>query len=172
MMASSSFPIAFPPVRIRNVKTIPDVGYVDGGLGDDHVPFHSLLEFEKFRGIGVQRVYIISRKSDSIPEVSEELKVLGIDDKGRFDRMGVSLDNILKKGMMKRLRAYAVQAPQLIPLTYVWMPDFEKDFLMFNFGSLREQYTVTSDWAKTHNPVPLYNFLLDNPKKRQQNTYK
>jgi len=169
MMASSSFPIAFPPVRIRNVKTIPDVGYVDGGVGDDHVPFHSLLEFEKFRGTGVQRVYIISRKSDSIPQVSEELKVLGIDDKGRFDKMGVSLDNILKKGMMKRLRAFAVQAPQLIPLTYVWTPDFEKDFLMFNFDRLREQYTETSIWAKTHNPVPLYNYLLENPKKRKQN---
>ena len=101
MMASSSFPIAFPPVRIRNVKTIPDVEYVDGGIGDDHIPYHALFEFEKFRGKGVAKVYIISRKSDSIPEVSEELRGLGIDDRGRFDKMGVSLDNILQKGMLK-----------------------------------------------------------------------
>jgi predicted acylesterase/phospholipase RssA len=160
MMASSAFPIAFPAVRIKNVKTIPDVEYIDGGVGDDHVPFHALLQFEKFRGKGVERVYIISRKSDSIPEISEELKVLGIDDKGRFDKMGVSLDNILQKGIIKRLEAYAEQAPELILLSYVWIPDFEQNFLMFNFDNLKEQYTLTSQWAKTHDPVPLGDFLL------------
>jgi predicted acylesterase/phospholipase RssA len=160
MMASSAFPIAFPAVRIRNVKTIPDVEYVDGGIGDDHIPYHALLEFEKFRGKGVGKVYIISRKSDSIPEVSEELKGLGIDDKGRFDKLGISLDNILQKGMIKRLEAYAAEAPELITLSYVWMPDFKGDFLMFNFDNLREQYTLTSSWAKTHDPIPLGNFLL------------
>lgn len=160
MMASSAFPIAFPPVRIKNVKTIPDVEYVDGGVGEDHVPYHALLEFEKFRGAGVERVYIISRKSDSIPEVSEELKRLGINDKGWFDKLGVSLDNILKKGMIKRLEAYAEEAPDLILLSYVWIPDFEKDFLMFNFDNLKEQYILTSRWAKTHDPVPLGNYLL------------
>ena len=168
MMATSSFPIAFPPVRIKNVVTIPDVGYIDGGVGDDHVPFHALLEFEKFRGMGVSRVYIISRKSDSIPEVSEELRGLGINDKGRFDRLGISLDNILKRGMMKRLRAYAVEAPDLVPLSYVWVPDFDKDFLMFNFENLREQYTLASNWAKSNNPVPLDDFLSNNPVKKRR----
>jgi predicted acylesterase/phospholipase RssA len=160
MMASSAFPIAFPAVRIKDVKTIPDVEYVDGGVGDDHIPYHALLEFEKFRGIGVAKVYIISRKSDSIPEVSEELKGLGIDDKGRFDKLGISLDNILKKGMIKRLKAYAEDAPDLVSRTYVWMPDFKGSFLMFNFDNLREQYTRTLLWAKTNDPVPLGNFLL------------
>lgn len=160
MMASSAFPIAFPPVRIRNVKTIPDAEYIDGGVGDDHVPYHALLEFEEFRGAGVEKVYIISRKSDSIPSISEELKVLGIDDKGMFDKIGISLDGILKKGIIKRLEAYAAEAPELIPRTFVWIPDFKRDFLMFNFGNLKEQYDLTLQWAKTHNPVPLGDFLL------------
>jgi len=43
MMASSAFPIAFPPVRIRNAKTIPDVEYVDGGIGDDPIPLGDYL---------------------------------------------------------------------------------------------------------------------------------
>lgn len=160
LMASTSFPIAFPAVRIRNVKTIPDVAYVDGCVGDDHIPYQALLEFEKFRGIGVERIYFISRKSDSIPEVSEELKVLGIDDKGRFDKLGISLDNILKKGMIKRLEAFSAQAPELVPLSYVWVPDFQQDFLMFSFSNLKEQYNLTSQWAKTHDPVPLSDYLL------------
>lgn len=167
MMASSAFPIAFPPVRIRNVKTIPDVEYVDGGIGDDHVPYHALLEFEKFRGRGVAKVYIISRKSDSIPEVSEELKSLGIDDKGRFDKLGVSIDNILKKGMLKRLEAFAEEAPDMILISHIWVPDFEKNFLLFDFDSLREQYILTSQWAKTHDPVPLGDYLLYNLLKKK-----
>src|SRR5664279_2187448 len=144
MMASSSFPIAFPPCRIKNVTTIPDVDYVDGGIGDDHIPYHALFEFEKYRGRGVAKVYIISRKSDSIPEVSEELRGLGIDDKGRFDKMGVSLDNILQKGMIKRLKDYSEENPEMIFLSYIWMPDFKKDFLMFSFNNLKEQYLMTS----------------------------
>jgi hypothetical protein len=160
LMASTSFPIAFPPVRIKNAKTIPDVLYVDGGVGDDHIPFHALLEFEKFRGAGVERVYIISRKSDSIPEVSEELRVLGINDRGIFDRLGISIDNILKKGIYKRLEAFATESPEHIPICYIWIPDFQADFLMFNFGRLKEQYEMTTEWAKTHQPVPLAEYLL------------
>jgi predicted acylesterase/phospholipase RssA len=160
LMASTSFPVAFPPVRIRNVKTIPDVGYIDGGVGDDHIPFKALLDFEKFRGAGVEKVYIISRKSDSIPEISEELKVLGINDRGVFDKLGISLDNILKKGIYKRLEAYAAEAPDLVPRTYIWIPDFQADFLMFNFGKLKEQYDMTTMWAKTHDPMPLAEYLL------------
>lgn len=168
MMASSAFPIAFPPVRIRNVKTIPDEEYVDGGIGDDHVPYHALLEFEKFRGRGVAKVYIISRKSDGVPEISEELRGLGIDDKGRFDRLGISLDNILKKGMIKRLKAFSEEAPEMILISNVWVPEFDKNFLMFNFESLMEQYSLTSQWAKTHDPVPLGDYLLYNEIKKKE----
>jgi hypothetical protein len=160
LMASTSFPIAFPPSRIRNVKTIPDAKYVDGGVGDDHLPYHALLEFEKFRGYGVEKVYFISRKNDSIPEISEELKVLGIDDKGRFDRIGISLDNILEKGLIKRLTDYAEEAPGHVPYSYVYIPHFQEDFLMFSFNDLRGQYEVTSEWAKTHNPIPVAEYLL------------
>jgi len=160
LMASSAFPVVFPAVKIKNAKTIPDVEYVDGGVGDDHVPYRALLDFEKFRGKGVSKVYIISRKCDGGPELGEELKGLGLDDKGRFDRIGFSYDNILKKGIVKRLKAYAEEAPELIPLTYIWIPDFEENFLMFNFDNLKEQYTLTSKWARTNDPVLLGNYLL------------
>lgn len=162
LMASTSFPIAFPPVRIKNVKTIPDMEYIDGGVGDDHVPYKALLDFEKFRGAGVEKVYIISRKSDSIPEVSEELRVLGINDRGMFDKLGISLDNILKKGIIKRLEAFTIEAPELALRTYVWIPDFKADFLMFSFSNMKEQFDMTSRWAQTHDPVPLSVYLLTN----------
>jgi predicted acylesterase/phospholipase RssA len=160
MMATSAFPLVFPAQRIAQLKTIPDVEYVDGGVGDDHVPYHALLEFEKSRGFGVERVYVISRKNDGIPEMREELNILGIDDKGRFDKHGISLDNMLMKGIIKRLESYAREYPDMIDKTYVYIPDFQECFLLFDFGKLREQYTITSNWAKTNKPVPLKDFLL------------
>jgi predicted acylesterase/phospholipase RssA len=160
MMASSAFPLAFPPVRIPNVTTIPDYEYIDGGVGEDHVPFHALLEFEKKRGFGVEKVFIISRKSDSIPEISEELRVLGINDKGVFDKLGISFDAILAKGIIKGMESYASQAPELVARTYVWIPEFRSEFLLFNFENLNKQYTLTSQWAKSHDPVPLSQYLL------------
>jgi predicted acylesterase/phospholipase RssA len=161
MMASSAFPVVFPPVSIRNAKTIPDAFYVDGGVGEDHVPFHSLLEFEKSRGAEVEKVYIISRKSDSIPDFSEELRGLGIDDKGIFDKLGFSFDAILNKGIIKRLEAFVSDCPEHVPSTYVWIPNFQANFMLFNFENLKEQYNLTAQWAKSHNPVPLADFLSE-----------
>jgi hypothetical protein len=31
---------------------------------------------------------------------------------------------------------------------------------MFSFSNLKEQYDMTSQWAKTHDPVPLADYLL------------
>ena len=159
MMATSAFPLVFPPVRIRNVKTIPDYEYVDGGIGEDHVPYHALLEFEKFRGAGIEKVYVISRMSDSIPELSEEWRGFGINDKGIFDKLGFSFDAVLYKGIVKRLEAFANESPELVPRTYVWIPDLKANFMLFNFNNLKEQYTLTSQWAKTHDPEPMGDFL-------------
>lgn len=168
VMASSAFPVAFPPVRIENVRTIPDVEYIDGAASEDIVPYHALFEFEKSRGEGVGRIYIVSRKSDSLPHVSEELRGLGINDNGIFDKMGLSLDAIIEKGIMKSLAAYAEEAPDHLPITYMWVPDFTKDFLLFNFANLKEQYSLTSEWAKANEPMPLSNFLMRSNELEQQ----
>ena len=166
LMASSAIPVAFPPVRIGNVSTIPEKKYIDGGAGIDYVPFTALLDFQKFRGQNVRRVYIISRKTE-LAVVSEELKVLGIQRKG-IDRFGNSLDNIMRKFFLNRLEAFAREAPEMISSSYVWIPGFEQDFLMLNFNNLEEQYTITRSWAQVNDPVPLGDFLLYNKLKRRK----
>ncbi len=165
LMASSAFPIVFPPAQIRNAKTIPDVEYVDGGVGEDQVPFRALLEFEKKRGIGVEKVYIISRKGDSDIAISHELKGMGIEDSEVLDQFNISYDYFLKNGIIKKIQSFSKEAPSMVPLTYVWIPDFKEDFPMFNFDNLKKQYEVTSRWAKKNNPVPLARFLQDNAPK-------
>lgn len=166
MMASSAIPIAFPPVRIGNVSTIPDLEYVDGGFGIDYVPFKALLDFQKYRGENVKKVYIISRKS-GLADISEELKILGIDRKTASVRLEASLDNVLWKILINRLTAFAKEAPEMIFHSYVWIPDFDQDFLMFNFSNLEEQYMITRSWAQNNDPVPLGDFLLYNKLKKK-----
>jgi predicted acylesterase/phospholipase RssA len=159
LMASTAFPFVFPSARIANATTLPNVEYIDGGVGDDQVPFEALFQFEKKRGIGVEKVYIISRKEDSRTAISEELKALGIDDDGVFDDFDIPYDPSLKNGIVKRLEDYAEEAPELVPLTYVWIPDFKEDFLMFNFESMKEQYEITTRWAKKNKPKTLTEYL-------------
>lgn len=166
MMASSAIPFAFPPVRIGNVSTIPDLEYVDGGFGIDYVPFKALLDFQEYRGEQVKKVYIISRKS-GLADISEELKILGIDRKTASERLEASLDNVLWKILINRLTAFAKEAPEMIFHSYVWIPDFDQDFLMFNFSNLEEQYMITRSWAQNNDPVPLGDFLLYNKLKKK-----
>jgi hypothetical protein len=160
MMASSAIPFAFPAVRIENVKTIPDVEFIDGGVGSDYIPFKALLEFQKFRRQAVKKVYIIGRKQGIASDFDEELRLLGIDNKKKYDRLAPALDNMLRRHMLNKLEAFAKGAPDMIYKTYVWIPDFEQDFLMFNFSRMEEQYTITKSWAQVNDPVPLGDFLL------------
>jgi hypothetical protein len=168
MMASSAIPIAFPPVRISNVKTIPDVRFIDGAVGIDYIPFRALLDFQKFRKQNVRKVYIISRKSGNFEGFGENLRYLGLENKGRIERFGPSLDNVMRRIMLNRLGAFAREAPEMISSSYVWIPDFEQDFLLFNFNNLEEQYTITKSWAQVNDPLPLGDFLLYNKLKRRK----
>jgi len=162
MMASSAIPVAFPPVRIGNVSTIPDLMYSDGAVGTDYIPFRALLDFQKHRGYNVEKVYIVGKKTGAFAELSEELRLLGIENKGRLDKFAVSFDNIIRRYMLNRLEDFAREAPEMIYRSYVWFPDFEQDFLMFNFNEMEEQYTLTKSWAQVNDPVPLGDFLLYN----------
>jgi hypothetical protein len=165
MMASSAIPVAFPSVKIDNVKTIPDAKFIDGGVGD-YIPFKALLDFQKHRGEQVRKVYIVGRKMGNFSDIDDELRLLGIDRKRKFDRLGPAFDNLLKKHLLNRLEAFAEEAPDMIYKSYVWIPDFEQDFLMFNFSRMEEQYTITRSWAQVNDPVPLGDFLLYNKLKK------
>jgi predicted acylesterase/phospholipase RssA len=161
LMASTAFPVVFPPVPIRNAVTLPNAEYVDGGAGEDYVPFKALLEFEQERGQGVERIYIISRKSDAVPEISQELRVLGVNDYGVFDKLGISLDSVASRRLARHLKAYAKQAPEAAARTFVWKPDFPGSFLLFSFDALELQYAATEAWAALNAPVSLDQYLAE-----------
>jgi predicted acylesterase/phospholipase RssA len=167
LMASTAFPIVFPAVRIAGATTIPDIDYVDGGAGEDLLPFEALLQFEAYRGRGVERVYIISRKDDAVPEISEELKNLGVNDHGAFDKLGISFDAIASRKLLKHLRIYEKRAPELASRSFVWKPDYAGSFLLFDFGQLEAQYAATEAWASLNAPMPLEAYIAVHERKRQ-----
>lgn len=159
LMASASYPLAFPPVTISNVKTIPDVSYYDGGIASDHVPFEAVVQFEKYRGINVEKMIIISRKRDTISTLNAELEQFGVDRIKFFDKMNVSPQSISNRGFYRRLKDIEMEYPDLAQRTFVYVPDFRENFLMFDFSTLKQQYDTTCSWAQTHDPVPLVQYL-------------
>ncbi len=161
LMASTAFPVVFPPARIRNAVTIPNTEYVDGGAGEDYVPFEALLEFERARGKGVERVYIVSRKDDTVPEISEELRGLGVNDYGVFDRIGISMDSVASRRLAQHLMVYVKAAPELAAHTFIWKPDFPGSFLLFNFNALEAQWAATEAWAAINAPISLEQYLAE-----------
>ncbi|HEX2920718.1 MAG TPA: patatin-like phospholipase family protein [Bacteroidales bacterium] len=168
LMATSAVPFAFPSVKINNVSTIPDLNFIDGGFSVDYLPFKALLDFQEQRGERVKTVYIISRKGGMSNSIGDELESLGIDNKIRLDKLTPSVDNLLVKVFFNRLEAFAKDDPEMIMRSYVWIPDFEQNFLMLNFNNLREQYTITKAWAVKNDPVSLGDYLLYNQLKNKR----
>ncbi len=159
LMASTAFPIVFPEQKINNAPTLPDRYFVDGGIGKDHVPYSGLIDFMQYKNKSVKKVIIVSRKSDLEPDINQELTAIGIKDIKIFNKIGVSLDEFLQKGFLRGLRGYRTSLPNLVENTFVYIPEFEKKFLLLNFNDLREQYSLTRNWAQKNDPVPLNNYL-------------
>lgn len=159
LMASTAIPIAFPPARISNIKTIRDVPYHDGGVASDHVPFQALIEFEKYMGIEVEKMIIVSRKRDSMINLAGELEQFGIDRINFFNKYNVFPDALTNRGFINRLKDIQKESPSLAQRTFVYAPEFDEDFLLLDFSTLKKQYEVTAEWAKTHDPVPLNEYL-------------
>ena len=164
VMASCSYPFVFPPRRIRNVTTIPDVEYIDGGVAADHVPIEAVIEFENYRKVQFEKILVISRKRDTIPDLNAELEHLGFDKLKIMNRFGISVEDISKEAFLRRLRDIQNTDSSFAQRTYVYVPDFSEVFYMFNFDTFEQQYSLTEEWAKTHKPLPLNEYLEMNDK--------
>ena len=159
LMASTAFPLVFPPARIPGAATIPDIAYVDGGAGEDFVPFEALLEFEAARGRGVDRVYVVSRKNDGLGAAREELRALAGADEKMAAALEIPLEAIVHRKLNEGLRVLERRAPELAARTYIWKPEFPEEFQLFDFSNLERQYSLTREWAASREPVPLGLYL-------------
>lgn len=163
LMASTAYPLVFPPARINGIKTIPDIPYYDGGIGDDRVPFQALIDFENYRKQPVERVIIISRKRDADMTLAQELKPFGYELKAKGNN-NLSPDVLTSMGFWRRLEHLNKRYPELADKTWVFVPDYDYSFPMFDFNNLKEQYELTYQWAQSNSPVKLNEFLKRKPK--------
>jgi predicted acylesterase/phospholipase RssA len=159
LLASTAIPILFPPARFTESYGLPKSSFVDGGVAEDHIPFEAVLQFEKYRGFGVDTLIIVSRKSDTRNGINKELQDFGNADSRLFDRLSLWIDNLAMNGFIKGMKELQQKYPELAARTYVYIPDFQENYALLDFRDLKDQYTVSATWAKSHKPVPLSQFL-------------
>ncbi len=163
LMASTAYPLVFPPARINGISRIPDIPYYDGGIGEDRVPFQALIDFEQYRGQPVERVIIISRKRDKEMTLADELKPFGYNLKAKSGG-NFSPDVLTSLGFWRRLEYLHKRHPEIAAKTLVFVPEYEYNFPMFDFNNLDYQYEVTLKWALHNSPVTLSEYLKRKPK--------
>ena len=166
LMASSAIPVIFPPARFSESFGLPNSAFVDGGLADDHLPYKAVLQFEKYRGYGVDTLIIISRKSDTKPDIDNELMEFGNNDSKLRDKLSFRIENLARNGFIKSMKELQREYPELAARTYVFIPDFPENFPLLDFNDLEHQYSVTAEWAKNHKPVLLNQFLSEMDQKK------
>jgi len=162
LMASAAIPLVFPPVRIRNVDDFPEETFLDGGISDDHIPFEAVLQYQRLRGNEVERLIIVSRKSDSVQNIQDELASIGLKDSKVLEKLGITLQRYSKDSFVKKLLELQQLYPALALRTYIYVPDFDSNYPLLNFNTMKDQYRVTSAWAKQNQPVLLSEYLREN----------
>ncbi len=162
LMASTAIPVVFPPVKIRDAVDFPQSMFLDGGIFDDHIPYEAVLQFQKKQGAEVEILIIVSRKSDSESDIRDELYTIGMRDSKLLEKLGISLQRYSKESFINKLKELQLTNPDLASRTYVYIPDFNEDFPMLNFNTLKDQYLVTAAWAQQNQPVLVCDYIKRN----------
>ena len=161
LMASTAFPLAFPPVRISKNSTLPRGRFIDGATTADYIPYRAVLEFEKFSRHNVNRMIIVSRKLDTEEGLRAELFNMGINRLDMADKLGIAFEDLAQRAFFKGLESLIKEAPVLSQKTLVYLPAITGEYPLFDFNNLKEQYLASREWARTHKPIPLDVFLKE-----------
>lgn len=161
LMASTAFPLAFPPVRISENQTLPSGRFIDGGTTADYIPYRAVLEFEKYSHHHVNRMIIVSRKLDTEEGLRTEMLNMGIDRLDLFDKLGIALEDLAQRSFFRGLESLIKEAPVLSEKTFIYLPAIPENYPLFDFENMKDQYYASRDWARTHKPVILAKFLSE-----------
>jgi hypothetical protein len=107
---------------------------------------------------------IVCRKLDTESGLRQELRELGVNRVDQVDKLGISLEEMGRKSFKKSLLALQKQAPSLAGRTFLYIPEINKDFSLFDFHSLREQFEDTKEWAQANKPVSFRSIVPENRK--------
>jgi predicted acylesterase/phospholipase RssA len=161
LMASTAFPLAFPPVTISNNSTLPDGRFIDGGTTADYIPYRAVLEFEKYSRRNVDRMIIVSRKLDTEDGLRGELLNMGINRLDLVDKLGIAIEDLAQRSFFRGLESLMKEAPVLSQKTFIYLPAIPGEYPLFEFDNMKEQYTASRDWSRIHKPIGLEKFLRE-----------
>jgi len=160
LMATTAFPIAFPPAEFKKSNSLPSGKYIDGGTTTDYIPYRAVLEFEKFSHHNVDRMIIVSRKLDTEAGLRSELQNIGLNI-DLIDKLDITLEDMGQHSFVKGLASLVEEAPLLSEKTYIYIPAIRGEYPLFDFNNLKEQYISSRNWARGHKPIALKKFLQD-----------
>ena len=162
LMATTSFPVAFPSIKINgNI-------YVDGGL-IENIPVNAVLEYQSLRAAPFDTVYIVSYQKNTETRWQEELGYLSIEGtredilKVALEKAGFDTDELSQKAFLDELFRIKTNYPELASRCYVYVPEIidAPYYGVFDFSSAtaNDSYNSVKTWAQENEPIPLTQYL-------------
>ncbi len=162
LMATSSFPVAFPAIKIGNET------YVDGGL-EENIPINVVLKFQEMEQMAFDTVFIVSYQKNEIMNWEQELNFLNVtrarEDflKLALERADVNTDQLSQKAFIDELRFIQSTYPNLAKRVKVYVPNISNlpYYGVFDFRSetARDSYEDVRDWSLDNDPILLVDYL-------------
>lgn len=165
LMATTSFPIAFPSIKIN------DNIYVDGGLVEN-IPINVALQYQQLRGNPFDTVYIVTYQKNTETRWEEEVDLLGITGLREnilelsLRKAGFDTDELSQNGFLDELERIRTNYPQLASRCYIYEPNITNApyYGVFDFSSATStaSYNSVRNWAQSNDPILLSTYLQQN----------
>ncbi len=165
LMATTSFPVAFPLIRI-NGNT-----YVDGGLVEN-IPATVALQYQLQRAVPFDTVFIVTFQKNTETRWKDELGFLGVTGTREdilevtLDKTGFDADELSQQAFLDDLVRIRDTYPRFAQRCFVYEPAITDApyYGVFDFSSetANASYNSVRDWTQTNDPIQLSLFLEQN----------
>ena len=121
LMATTSFPVAFPSIKIN------DNIYVDGGLVEN-IPINAALKYQQLRGNPFETIYIVTYQKNMETRWKEEVDFLGITGAREnileltLQNVGFDTDELSQNSFLDELVRIRANYPELASRCLVYSP--------------------------------------------------
>jgi len=165
LMATTSFPVAFPSIKINeNI-------YVDGGLVEN-IPINATLKYQQLRGNPFEAIYIVTYQKNMETRWEEEVDFLGITGAREnileltLQNVGFDTDELSQNSFLDELVRIRTNYPELASRCFVYSPNIVDlpyyGVFDFSAATANDSYNRVSAWAASNEPVTLETYLTQN----------
>lgn len=162
LMASASFPVAFPAIKIA------DNIYADGGL-QENIPVRVALQYQLLKNTAFDTIYVVSYQKNTSMDWDRELGFLGVEKTRKdflqigLERAGFDTDELSQEAFDNNLKKLRSSNPIFASKIMVYVPEIDNlpYYGVFDFSeaTAKDSYKKASEWAETNLPLPLEDYL-------------